>query len=140
MPDGTVAMLGPDAGPGTAPHFKELHTFPDYTSLGPYEPMPGWFRQLLVGPAHLFNTLRGELENLDDWGVMADAIRFRSQDDELSVLYAQQESIVAEIDSVRFARTLTQSRLESAQVHRKLEHLKGTVRGVSWRSGGQSPP
>jgi hypothetical protein len=77
MPDGTVAMLGPDAGPNTAPHFAELYAFPDYASIGPYEPMPGWFRQLLVGPTHIFNTLRGELENLDDWGIVANAIWFR---------------------------------------------------------------
>jgi hypothetical protein len=82
---------------------------------------------LLVGPTHIFNTLRGELENLDDWGIVADAIQFRQQDDELSILYSQQESIIAKIDSTRFARTLTQARIESALVHKKVKHLKGTV-------------
>jgi hypothetical protein len=62
--------------------------------------MPGWFHQLLVSPSHLFNTLQGELANLDDWGVMADTMRFRHQDDELSALYAQQESVIAKIDVV----------------------------------------
>jgi hypothetical protein len=101
--------------------------------------MPGWFCQLLVGPSHLFNTLRGELANLDDWGVVVDAMQFRHQDDELSTLYAQQESVITKIDVLRFVCTLTQSQLEAAQIHSKVEYLKGTTWGVAWHRS-ISPP
>jgi hypothetical protein len=71
---------------------------------------------------------------------MANTIQFRQQDNKLSILYAQQESIIAEINATCFTRTLTQSHIKSAQVHKKVKYLRGAVRGATWRAGGQSPP
>lgn len=74
--------------------------------------------------------LEGEIAGLNDWGIMADVVRFPKRGDELGQLYARKDAIHTEIDTLKFARTVTQSRLESAQVHCKVEHLQGLVMGA----------
>jgi hypothetical protein len=129
LDDGRVAMLGSAFGPADEPHITEIFATPAPAHMRPLEPMPLWFRQLLSGPGTLFAQLRVEAADLDDWGILADIVRFRQHDDELGSLYARIDHLQNALDATKYARGLAQSRLEAAQVHKRLDYLEGHAGG-----------
>ena len=129
LDDGRVAMLGSAFGPEDEPHITEIFASPAPSHMRPLEPMPLWFRQLLSGPGALFSQLRVEATDLDDWGILADIVRFRQHDDELGSLYARIDHLQNALDATKYARGLAQSRLEAAQVHKRLDYLEGHAGG-----------
>lgn len=129
LDDGRVAMLGSAFGPEDEPHITDIFTSPAPSHMRPLEPMPLWFRQILSGPGPLFSQLWVEAADLDDWGILADIVRFRQHDDKMGSLYAQLDHLQNTLDSTKYARGLTQSRLEAAQVHKHLDYLEGHAGG-----------
>ena len=64
--DGCVAMLGSDFQAEDEPYITDIYSAPAPAHMRPYETMPPWFRQLLLGPGPLFEQLRTEAADLDD--------------------------------------------------------------------------
>lgn len=126
--NGKAAMLDKE-GDYAHPYITDIYSASRYDATHPYSPIPAWFRQLLAGPSVLFDQLRDAAADLDDWGVLADILRFRQQDDKLGQLYAIIEQRQAELDGLKLARSITQSRLEAAQVHLQLGELEGLNMG-----------
>lgn len=126
LENGKIAML-PENGLGlpVVPHIADVQATPKLNSTTPYEPMPAWFRQLLVGSADAFYTLRRASKELEDWGIEADIVRFRNLNDELGQHSIQLNAVQAQIDSVKHAMAQTQARLEGAQAHQQLGHFEG---------------
>ena len=120
---GRVAMLSAQDGPNTKPYITDIYTSPIYGS-SPAEPMPYWFRDLLTGPSTLFLTLRDAIADLDDWGILADVLRFRNLDKQVSKAHLDIAILEAKLEGLRLARSLAQSRLEASQAHNQVGHLK----------------
>jgi hypothetical protein len=57
LDDGRVAGFGQHQAEGEAPHVTELFLTPSYDIEDPPEPLPGWFRTLLMGPSTSFHVL-----------------------------------------------------------------------------------
>jgi hypothetical protein len=57
LDDGRVAGFGQHQAEGEAPHVIELFLTPSYDIDDPPEPLPGWFRTLLMGPSTPFHVL-----------------------------------------------------------------------------------
>ena len=129
LDDGRVAMLGSAFGPTDEPHITDIHATPAPSHMRPLKPMPLWFHQLLSGPGTLFQQLRVEAGELDDWGIYTDIIRFRQHDDELGSLYARIDHLQNALDATKYARGLAQSHLEAAQAHKRLDYLEGHAGG-----------
>jgi len=128
LDDGKVAMLDKE-GDHSNPYVTNIYSAPRFDDAHPFQPIPSWFRQLLTGPSALFDQLRDAASELDDWGVLADIIRFREQDDEIALLNARLDKYQAELDAVKLVRSITQSRLEAAQIHLQLGHMEALNRG-----------
>ncbi|KAI0262271.1 hypothetical protein BGY98DRAFT_1104192 [Russula aff. rugulosa BPL654] len=71
----TCGWVRPASSRGEAPHIAELFLTPSYDIEDPPEPLPGWFRSLLMGPHGQFNILREEVARLDDWSALAELLR-----------------------------------------------------------------
>ena len=81
LDDGRVAGFGQHQAGGEAPHVMELFLTPSYDIDDPPEPLPGWFRTLLMGPSTSYNLLREEIARLDDWSALAEVVRHRALGD-----------------------------------------------------------
>jgi hypothetical protein len=57
LDNGCVAGFGQHQAEGEAPHVIELFLTPSYDIEDPPEPLPGWFRTLLMGPSTPFHVL-----------------------------------------------------------------------------------
>lgn len=137
MADGKVSMIAEhDDGIPLVPHIADVYATPKYDSTSPFEPMPAWFRQLLVGPAATYHIVVDAAGHLRDWGIEADIGRFRSLHEqfvkhsaEINVLQAQINVLQAQIESVKCAMVIVQSRLEGARAHKELGHFEGLAMG-----------
>jgi len=128
LDNGKVAMLDKD-GDHSHPYITDIYAAAKYDTNHPFVPMPLWFRHLLTGPAPLFDQLRDSAADLDDWGVLADVLRFREYDDDVARTQARIEQYQAEYDGLKLSRSLVQSQLEAAQAHTQMGHLEALHSG-----------
>jgi hypothetical protein len=129
LDDRHVAMLGSDFQAEDEPYITDIYSAPAPAHMRPYETMPPWFRQLLSGPGPLFEQLRAEAADLDNWGILADIVRYRKYDNELGGLYTELNRVQNAFDTAKFTRGLAQSQLKTAQAHKCLDYLEGHIAG-----------
>jgi len=123
LDSGQVAMLSTQDGPTSKPIITEVYASPAF-STNPIDPMPYWFHDLLTRPSPLFLVLRDAIADLDNWGILADVLRFRNLNEQVSKVHAEIAVLEAKLESIRLTRTLTQSRLEASQAHSQVGHLE----------------
>ena len=124
LDDGRVAGFGQHQAEGEAPHITELFLTPSYDIEDPPEPLPGWFRSLLMGPHGHFNVLREEIAQLDDWSALAEVLRHRTLNDQLCEKRHQLKILDAQIDGLLERRRLCEARLEAGKVSTQVKYLE----------------
>ena len=127
LDDGRVAGFGQHQVEGEAPHVIELFLTPSYDIEDPPEPLPGWFRTLLMGPSAPFNVLREEVARLDDWSALAEVIRHRTLGDQLCEKHHQIKILDAQIEGLVERRCLCEARLEAGKVSTQVKYLEHLV-------------
>ena len=70
--DGRVTRLHSLAKGEEEVQIIELYASPDYASDKPLEPLPAWLRRCLLGDHATYAILEDAVNNLDDWGLLAD--------------------------------------------------------------------
>jgi hypothetical protein len=143
LDDGRVAGFGQHQKAGEAPHIANLYLTPSYDIEDPPEPLPGWFRSLLMGSSPLYHTFREEVARLDDWSVLAEVKRHRAINDELGEVRRQIGVFEAQIDDLVEKRRLCEARLEAGKVASQvkyLEHLAPRAPQIAKRRGSFSTP
>ena len=124
LDDGRVAGFGQHQAAGEAPHVASLYLTPSYDIEDPPEPLPGWFRTLLMGPTAQHHTFREEVARLDDWSILAEVKRHRALTDELGEVRNQIGILNAQTDDLVESRRLCEARLEAGKVAAQLKHLE----------------
>ena len=140
LDDGRVAGFGQHQAEGEAPHVIELFLTPSYNIEDPPEPLPGWFRALLMGPSAPFNVLREEVARLDNWSVLAEVVRHRALGDQLCEKHHQIRILDAQIEGLVERRRLCEARLEAGKVSTQvkyLEHLAPRAPQLGKRQGSK---
>ena len=100
----------------------------------PIEPLPAWFRALLIGPGSDFIHLQCDIGDLDDWGLAREIARFRELDQEAAELAARVEVLHEELDATRDARTMSEKRLVLARASQKAARLENLPKKVGMLS------
>ena len=100
LDDGRVAGFGQHQTEGEALHITELFLTPSYDIEDLPEPLPGWFRSLLMGLHGQFNLLHKEITRLDDWSALAKILCHRTLVDQLCKKRHQQKILDAQIDGL----------------------------------------
>ena len=72
LDDGRVAGLHSGAKSEEDTQIIELYASPDYASDKPLKPLPTWLRCCLWGDHAAYSILEDAVNNLDDWGLLAD--------------------------------------------------------------------
>ena len=124
LDDGRVAGFGQHQTEGKAPHVIELFLTPSYNIENPPEPLPGWFRTLLMGPSTPFHVLREEVARLDDWSVLAKVIRHRALGDQLCKKRHQIRILDVQIEGLVKCCHLCEACLEAGKVSTQVNYLE----------------
>ena len=83
LEDGQVAGFHKQQGPNESPYIIDLYVQADTVGHGeenPIEPLPTWFRALLIRPSSDFVHLQRDIGDLNDWGLAREIARFRKLD------------------------------------------------------------
>ena len=106
LEDGRVAGFHEQQGLNESPYIIDLYAEADTAGHGeenPIEPLPAWFRALLIGPSSDFVHLQHDIGDLDDWGLAREIARFHKLDQEATELASQVNVLHEELDATRDA-------------------------------------
>jgi len=127
---GQVAMLATADRPSTDPLISDLYAKPVINFNTPTEPLPGWFKDILIGPAPAFHGLLQALSDITSWGVHTKAVQYREYHDHITNIHAQLHHLKADLEDAHLAHLLTQPRLEIAQASKHIGYLHLMVLGT----------
>jgi hypothetical protein len=74
--DGTVSGYHSGQGPNQRPYIIDLYAAPDYSVDTPLEPLPTWFRHMLIRPRADFQILQQAVADTGDWGFTWEVARY----------------------------------------------------------------
>ena len=77
-----------------------------------------------------FHTLRTEVAALDDWGLLAEVIRYRELEDQRSINDTKLHAICGDLALINDAMDLCRHRLAAAQLHKRVGQLEGLTGGL----------
>ena len=140
LDDGRVAGFGQHQAEGEAPHVMELFLTPSYDIEDPPEPLPGWFRTLLMGSSTSFHVLQEEVARLDDWSALTKVVRHHALGDQLYKKRHQIRILDVQIEGLVERCRLCEARLEAGKVStqvRYLEHLAPRAPQLGKRQGSK---
>ncbi len=102
LDDGRVAGYSAEDGPHDLLHVCEIYASPKYTT-DPAEPLPHWIHETLQGPAPRYAAFLDAVKAMDDWGLEADIMRFRTLDECVIAYKAQLDRTHGELKSTIIA-------------------------------------
>ena len=111
LEDGRVTGFHEQQGPNESPYIIDLYAQADTVGHGeenPIEPLPAWFRALLIGPSSNFVHLQCDIGDLDDWGLAREIAHFHELDQEAAKLATQVEVLHEELDATRDTQTMSE--------------------------------
>ena len=73
----------------------------------PIEPIPAWFRTLLLGPSGNFTYLQHEIKDLNDWELAREVTCFCELDQEATDLTLQVKVLYEELNTTHDAWTMS---------------------------------
>ena len=129
LEEGRVAMYASDDGPSSPPTIGLIHAQPNTDTTLTVEPLPAWYKALLMGPATAFHTYRRTLSHPQQWGTRADVTHFRAIDEEIVKASSRLRAIEVEIEDLQLSRSLIQARLEMACAAQQAEGLEPLALG-----------
>ena len=94
--DGRVARMHSGAKSEEDACIIELYASPDYSSDKPLEPLPTWLCRRLWGDCTTYAILEDAVNDLDDWGLLADVHRYQQFDQDNTYLVQKLELLEAE--------------------------------------------
>ena len=92
-------------GPGDNIYYHELYARPypstRHERFAPEGPLPGWIRTVLDAVNPQFRTLFAGAEDLNNWGLAADLLRYRSTAEQIRALSNVREDFETQLAGAR---------------------------------------
>jgi hypothetical protein len=127
LPGGQVAGLPEGCVPGATPFVGEIHAEreeDDEHDHGPIYPLPTWTIELLTGPAASYGVLLKDVERGYSWGLVVEVMRYCEFEHQRNDLRARISLFETELRGVSQAQMASGSRLELAQLDRRVSELR----------------
>ena len=126
--DGKVGLrAGKDEEEPT--YVTKLYADPDYLGDRPIRAMAPWLRHLLAASNGNNHVVRTALLDLDEWGLQADAKRYKRYLDAHARVHNEMQLLEAEDAFYREELASIVNRMEAARVMDKLGHLQAAEEG-----------
>src|SRR5579859_2340101 len=125
LDDGRVAGYSDTSGRSDLPAIADIYLVPVYDGHTPFEPLPSWFRRLLLGNDAQYNLLKEATQGLEQWAHMAEVKRYRGLQDDIEQAQAQINSLRADIEGWSQSKELCEGRLAAGRTHEWVAHLQG---------------
>ena len=129
LEEGQVAMYASDDGPSSPPTIGLIHAQPNTDTTLTVEPLPAWYKALLMGPATAFHTYRRTLSHPQQWGTRADVTHYRAIDEEIVKASSRLRAVEVEIEDLQLSRSLVQARLKMACAAQQAKGLEPLALG-----------
>jgi len=120
-------------GKGEPVYAHELFAHPIEDPSFPAEPMRPWFLRLLQGSTASYTHLHKAVDELGDWGLAADIMRYRQYEDQLHELNATIHSLRAEGELTETLQDTCRICLAAANAHGRLARLESVCHGKDCR-------
>ena len=121
--DGRVAGLHSGAKGEEEAQIIELYASPDYTTDKPIKPLPSWIHHRLWGDRSLYTILKDAINNLNNWGLLANVHCYHQYNQDLSYIMQKMELLEAEGQSICKACAICEECLIGAQLVDRVKHL-----------------
>ena len=129
LKEGHIAMYTSDDRPSSSPTIGTLHAQPDFSNTSTVEPLPVWYKAILMGPATTFHTYCRTLSHPWHWGIQADVTHFHAIDKEIVKANARLQAIKSKLEDLHLSRSLIQAHLEMARAPQQAEALEPIALG-----------
>jgi hypothetical protein len=134
--DGMVSGYLTTHGPNQQPFTIDLYAAPDHSVDSPLDPLPPWFRHLLMGPGGDSHVLQGAVANMEDWGLAREIARYRELDNDVTAVAIKIEEYQRDLDAARAHLSSCKTRLTLAHAAERLATLENVPRKIgALRSG-----
>src|SRR5712672_2570423 len=107
-------------GKGEPAYAHEIFARPVEDPSFPVEPMRPWFLRLLQGSTASYTHLREAADDLGDWGLAADVVRYRQCEDQLRELNTTIHSLCAQANLTETLQDACRICLGAANTHGRL--------------------
>ncbi len=124
LDDSRVTGYSTEDSPHDLPHVCKIYASPKYTA-DPAEPLPHWLHETLQGPAPGYAALLDAVKSMDNWGLEADVMQFRTLNERVIHYKAQLNHTHGELKSTIITQDQCQGRLECMQLPERISHLAG---------------
>ena len=121
--DGRVTGLHAGAKGEEEAQIIELYASPDYSTDKPMEPLPSWICHHLWGDWATYALLEDAVNDLVNWGLLADIHCYCQYDQECTYIMQKMELLVAKLESYKKSHTLCEEHLIAAHLVDKVKHL-----------------
>jgi hypothetical protein len=134
--NGTVSGYLTTHSPNQQPFTIDLYATPDHSVDSPLDPLPPWFRHLLMGPGGDFHVLQGAVADMEDWGLAREIARYRELDNDVTAVAIKIEEYQHNLDAARTRLSSCETRLTLARATERLATLENVPRKIgALRSG-----
>ena len=146
LDDGCVAGYSKHDGTRDLPYIKEIYAAPFDSTLNPPEVLPFWLQETLQGATIQYQEFRRTVQDLDDWGLYTEVLRYHQLNKDILSLKAQLDLNHASLAATQNARLQSVTRLEVVRLPKRVSHLAAPVRTLpnipvrgAWKKGCGRP-
>src|SRR6266478_3044834 len=146
LDDGHVAGYSEHNSTGGLPYVKEIYAAPFDSALDPPEVLPFWLWETLQGASIQYQEFHWAVQDLDDWGLYTEVLRYHQLDKDILSLKAQLDLNHASLAAAQNSQLQSVTRLEVAQLPKRVSHLGAPVQTLSnipirgvWKKGRRHP-
>src|SRR6266566_3851179 len=135
MAEGRIARFAADNDQYADPYIAELYATPKTGQSNDAQPLPAWLRGLLEGPKSSYLALRDGIAALPNWGLLAEAERYRRHDEEAERLRTKLRLVERQVESKELALWQCEGRLEGTRLPTAVHHLRHLNMDPRWIQG-----
>src|SRR6266403_911931 len=144
--DGRITGYSEHDSTGDLPYIKEIYATPFNSALNPPEVLPHWIRETLQGASIQYQEFRRAVQNLDDWGLYTEVLRYWQLDEDILSFKAQLDLNHTSLAAAQNTQLQSVTRLEAVRLPKQVLHLAAPIQSSphvpvqgAWKKGCKCP-
>ncbi len=125
--DGCIVGYSEHNRTGDLPYVKEIYAAPQDSALDLPEVLPHWIQETLQGASIQYQEFRQAVQDLNDWGLYAEVLRYQQLDEDILSLKAQLNLNHASLAAAQNSQLQSITWLEAARLPKWVLHLGAPV-------------